>query len=76
MLAILITAAVAVLLVTLALILAGQWFARSWVVVEDDALHYPRKGISWLLRAQGWLVGPRRLTYRRDKRGRFREHRR
>jgi hypothetical protein len=59
------------------MILAGRWLVRSWEVVSDDDLG-DRNGIdAYWLRVAGWLShGPRRLTYRRDGRGRFRRHRR
>jgi hypothetical protein len=69
---------VAVLLATGGfMVLVCRWLAQSWEVVSDDELH-DRDGIDafWLCVA-GWLSpGVRRLTYRRDRRGRFRRHRR
>jgi hypothetical protein len=62
---------------------AWRWLAGSWEVIDDDELadKLARRGqapsaMLWLI-GRGWLVGrPRRLTYRRDKRGRFRRIRR
>ena len=61
---------------------ASRWLARSWEVLDDDQLsemlscgspHSQAVG----LRMLGWIAhGPRRLTYRRDERGRFRKIRR
>ncbi len=55
--------------------LAWRWLTQSWEVLDDDQLserlteHSPAV---WM-RMLGWFRrGPRRLTYRRDKRGRFR----
>lgn len=60
-----------------------RWLAGSWEVLDDDQVHArladgggPRPPLLWL-RLMGWLGGgPRQLTYRRDKRGRFRRIRR
>jgi hypothetical protein len=59
------------------MILACRWLARSWEVVSDDDLR-DHDGIdAFRLCVAGWLSpGTRRLTYRRDRRGRFRRHRR
>ena len=62
---------------------AGRWLASSWEVLDDDQLTEKLTGQGaspspalWL-RVRGWLAGgPRRLTYRRDERGRFRRFRR
>jgi len=62
---------------------AGRWLAGSWEVLDDDQLteRLAPRGASqsaavWL-RVRGWFAGgPRRLTYRRDKLGRFRRIRR
>ncbi len=61
---------------------AWLWLARSWEVLDDDQLseklsgHPPYSPAVWL-RILGWFTrGPRRLTYRRDDRGRFRKIRR
>lgn len=62
---------------------AGRWLARSWEVLDDDQLAdklagqgAPQSPGLWLL-MRGWLTGgPRKLTYRRDRRGRFRRIRR
>jgi hypothetical protein len=64
--------------------LAWRWLAKSWEVLDDDQLSDRLSGqtqdqapaSSWL-RFRGWFTsGPRRLTYRRDERGRFRKIRR
>jgi len=60
--------------------LAFRWLSRSWEVLDDDQLseklsnHVQHSSGAWL-RMLGWFTprGPRRLTYRRDKRGRFRK---
>lgn len=62
--------------------LAARWLGRSWEVLDDDQLgdklagpeqHLPA---AWL-GLRGWFKSkPRRLTYRRDERGRFRRVRR
>ena len=62
-----------------ALWLAARWLGRSWEVLDDDQLsdklagserHSPAR---WL-GLHGWFTRkPRRLTYRRDERGRFRK---
>ena len=78
-----IAAALAAIALGLVLWLAGRWLARSWEVLDDDQLAEklappgaPQSSTLWL-RLSGWLTGgPRRLTYRRDKRGRFRRIRR
>lgn len=78
-----IVAIVAALALVALLWAAGRWLAGSWEVLDDDQLaeklrapgteHSPAL---WLL-VRGWFTGgPRRLTYRRDKRGRFRRLRR
>ena len=62
---------------------AGRWLAGSWELLDDDQLSEklaPRGSSQtaavWL-RVRGWFAGgPRRLTYRRDKLGRFRKIRR
>ena len=62
--------------------LASRWLARSWQVLDDDQLSeklsgHPRPSQDVWLRMIGWFRrGPRRLTYRRDERGRFRKTRR
>jgi threonine/homoserine/homoserine lactone efflux protein len=65
--------------VALLLWLGWRWLMRSWEVLDDDQVserlgpraHHP-PGL-WL-RMLGWFErGPRRLTYRRDKLGRFRK---
>jgi len=61
----------------------GRWLANSWEILDDDQLSEklaPRgsshSAAVWL-RVRGWFTGgPRRLTYRRDKLGRFRRIRR
>ena len=61
---------------------ASRWLARSWEVLDDDQLSekllgpVPHSPAVWM-RILGWFTrGPRRLTYRRDERGRFRKIRR
>ena len=62
--------------------LASRWLARSWEVLDDDQLSeklsgHPQPPQDVWLRMIGWFRrGPRRLTYRRDTRGRFRRIRR
>ena len=76
--------AAALVAIALGLLLwaGGRWLARSWEVLDDDqvteklAPQGSQSSTVWL-RLSGWLTGgPRRLTYRRDKRGRFRRIRR
>jgi hypothetical protein len=61
-----------------ALWLAWRWLTRSWEVLDDDQLDEKlagpaRQSPGILLLMLGWFSrGPRRLTYRRDERGRFR----
>ena len=77
-----IAAVVAALALVALLWAAGRWLARSWELLDDDQLAeklVPGAHQSSALRLiiRGWLSGgPRRLTYRRDKRGRFRRIRR
>jgi hypothetical protein len=67
--------------VGIAALLLGLWLLRTlkWEAIEDDQLEFRLpQGRS---RARGWLKGllvPRHrlLTYRRDRRGRFRRYRR
>ena len=76
---------VAVVALALAALLwaAGRWLAGSWEVLDDDQLAEkldvpgaPHSPALWL-HVRGWFTGgTRRLTYRRDKRGRFRRTRR
>ncbi len=62
---------------------AARWLATSWEVLDDDQLseRLGPRGLShsaavWF-HIRGWFTGgPRRLTYRRDKLGRFRKIRR
>lgn len=61
---------------------ASLWLVRSWEVLDDDQLSAKLADraddptTAWL-RMLGWFSrGPRRLTYRRDERGRFRKVRR
>lgn len=61
---------------------ASLWLARSWEVLDDDQLsekladHTDHPSTAWL-RMLGWFSrGSRRLTYRRDERGRLRKVRR
>jgi len=70
---------VAALAACLLVWLAWRWLARSWEVLDDDQLAHklgsPRANspLPGWQRLLGWFaIGPRRLTYRRDKRGRFR----
>ena len=78
-----VAAALAVIALGLLLWAGGRWLARSWEVLDDDQLAdrltgqgAPESPGLWLL-LRGWLAGgPRRLTYRRDARGRFRRFRR
>ena len=67
----------------LLLTLAWRWLARSWEVLDDDQLHErlsapsdaPRPAL-WF-RMRGWFRHRQlQLTYRRDRRGRFRRIRR
>ena len=66
--------------VALLLYLAWRWLAQSWEVLDDDQLSDKLSGPArhspgvWM-RMLGWFNprGPRRLTYRRDKLGRFRK---
>jgi len=58
--------------------LAMRWLGRSWEVLDDDQLSDRLAGsehnspAGWL-GLRGWFTRmPRRLTYRRDERGRFR----
>jgi hypothetical protein len=77
--------AAALVAIALGLLLwaGGRWLARSWEVLDDDQVAEklaphgsPSSSTVWL-RLAGWLTGgPRRLTYRRDRRGRFRRIRR
>ena len=61
--------------------LAGRWLAGSWELIDDDQLHErlagtadPKRTPGLWLRMLGWFGGgPKRLTYRRDKLGRFRK---
>jgi hypothetical protein len=78
-------ALVAVVAIALGLLLwaGGRWLARSWEVIDDDQLaekltsQNARESPGLWLLMRGWLAGgPRRLTYRRDERGRFRRIRR
>ena len=74
-----ITSAAVAIALGLLLWSAWRWMARSWEVLDDDQLaeKLAGKGASpspdlWF-RVRGWFAGgPRRLTYRRDERGRFR----
>jgi hypothetical protein len=65
--------------VALLLWFGWRWLTQSWEVLDDDQLSEKLADRSeqppglWL-RMLGWFErGPRRLTYRRDKRGRFRK---
>lgn len=75
-------AALAAFGVCLLIGLACRWLTQSWEILDDDTLNDKLGGqvhsasAVWL-RLLGWLTGgPRRLTYRRDERGRFRKIRR
>jgi hypothetical protein len=51
-------------------VLVWLWLSASWEVLDDDQLHELSHGTGWL---RGWLrPRQRQLSYRRDKRGRFR----
>ena len=62
--------------------LASRWLARSWEVLDDDQLSEKlsdrtrHSSAFWLLMESWFGRGPRRLTYRRDEKGRFRRIRR
>ena len=62
--------------------LFARWLTGAWEVLDDDQLHdklggerAPPSPLFWL-RLTGRLRQHRQLTYRRDKRGRFRRFRR
>ena len=65
------------------LLLAWRWLARSWEVLDDDQLHErlsalpdaPRPAL-WFRMRRWFRHRPLQLTYRRDRRGRFRRIRR
>ncbi len=69
------------IVILLGIVAAVVWLRRTlkWEVVDDDELQYrarrgPGSGWSW---AKAWLKpGLPLLTYRRDRLGRFRRHRR
>lgn len=74
-----IVAALGAIAAGLLLWLGWTWLARSWEVLDDDQLSEKLSGgarhspAAWL-RMLGWFSGgTRRLTYRRDERGRFRK---
>lgn len=81
MTAVFIALTVLALVIVLCTVAAFAWLFRTlkWEVVEDEELFYRTapshaSGWSWL---RAWLKPrPRQLTYRRDRRGRFRRHRR
>jgi hypothetical protein len=58
------------------------WLAGSWEISEDDQLYSRKPNARWMERVlrrhfEAWLAEkPRQLTYRRDRRGRFRRIRR
>ena len=62
----------------------GRWLSGSWEVLDDHGVHErllgpggPRHSPGLWLRLNRWINRkPLRLTYRRDKRGRFRRTRR
>ena len=67
----------------LLLALAWLWLARSWEVLDDDQLHErlaaapDAPGPALWFRMRRWFGSrPLQLTYRRDRRGRFRRIRR
>jgi hypothetical protein len=68
--------------VSLLLWLAWRWLAGGWEVLDDDQLSErlaspeARSPAAWLGMLGWFRRGPRRLTYRRDERGRFRRIRR
>ena len=59
--------------------LASLWLTRSWEVLDDDQLSEKLSDRSqhsqavWRRIGSWFTRGPRRLTYRRDKLGRFRK---
>ncbi len=59
--------------------LASLWLSLSWEVLDDDQLSEKLSDPTqhsqavWLRIASWFRRGPRRLTYRRDERGRFRK---
>jgi hypothetical protein len=70
-------AGICVLLAVLALALFGRWLSRAWTVIDEaDPTGRGSAGSLWLRLGEAVGRGPRRLTYRRDERGRFRRHRR
>ena len=63
--------------------LAWRWLARSWEVLDDDQLHerLTARGDAplpalWFRIGRWFRTRPLQLTYRRDRRGRFRRTRR
>ncbi len=60
------------------LVIAGgglwMWMSRAWQVMDDDeAVHRLHREAG----LRGWFRrAPRLLTYRRDRQGRFRQHKR
>lgn len=81
MTAVFVALTVLALLIIVCTVAAFTWLFRTlkWEVVEDEEFQYSAAqsrawGWSWL---RAWLKPkPRQLTYRRDRRGRFRRHRR
>jgi hypothetical protein len=67
----------------LVLAFAWLWLARSWEMLDDDQLHErlsalpdaPRPAL-WFRMRRWFRHRPLQLTYRRDRRGRFRRIRR
>jgi hypothetical protein len=55
----------------------ARWLSSSWTVLEEEDGRGHLGDRSLWQRLAGLVGrGPRRLTYRRDERGRFRKHRR
>ncbi|HLV07600.1 MAG TPA: hypothetical protein VKY80_08020 [Croceibacterium sp.] len=55
--------------------IAWRWLAKSWQVIDEDRIAPSSRSDDSIIHS--WFgLKPRRLTYRRDARGRFRRHRR
>ena len=55
--------------------IAWRWLAKSWQVIDEDRIPPSSRSDDSIIHS--WFgLKPRRLTYRRDARGRFRRHRR